>query len=129
MRIAVSDLSEKSLQELRQGLRIVSQSPLSTQVSGFISAIPKAKEMLNPTCTFISRIESWCLNLSSRGARWLSASYWIFTALSCIMFFTSHWSIFLAFLIPALVMNHMRLVRQVSKKHSDYHCGLSTSGT
>jgi hypothetical protein len=50
-------------------------------------------------------------------------------ALCCITFFTSHWSIFLAFLIPALVMNHMRLVQTAWKKRVGYHCGLSTNGT
>lgn len=104
-------------------------SPFPATANGLGLLIPKEPFTPSPTSTFTSRIESWCLNLSSREFKVLSASYWTFTALCCITFFTSHWSIFLAFLIPALITNHLRVLHRVWKTASINPSGPSTSGT
>ena len=114
-----------------------SGAPLFLDVESLSSSMASGSEPLtlmesstpSRISTFTSKIESWSLNLSSRAVKVLNISYWIFTALSCILFFTSHWSIFLAFLIPALIMNHLRVVRKVWKIASTCHSGPSMSGT
>ncbi len=101
----------------------------SIMASGFEQSTPRAYFMLSRTSTFTSRIESWCLNLSSRGVKVLNVSYWIFMVLCCITFFTSHWSLFLAFLIPALALNLLRVLRNLWKTASSCRSGASTNGT
>jgi hypothetical protein len=105
------------------------QRHCSITASGSEPLILQEPSMPNLISIYISKIESWSLNLSSLGAKRLNTSYWIFTVLSCIAFFTSHWSIFLAFLIPALITNHMRVLRKAWKTASSSSPGPSTNGT
>jgi len=105
------------------------ENPSAFMDSGYEDSIQEEPSTPSLISTSISRIESWCLNLSSRETKGLNISFWICTALCFIAFFTSHWSLFLAFLIPALIMNHLRVVRRVWKIVSDYPFGPSMNGT
>lgn len=113
----------------REALRRAMANLLLITANGYGPLTPRESFMPSLISTFISRIESWCSSLSSRDARVLNVSYWIFTVLCCILFFTSHYLLFLAFLIPALILNHIRITRRLLKTVSNYPCGPSTSGT
>lgn len=129
MRTAASELLEENMKELWRIMNSAEARPCFIMGSGCAELIQKAPSMLNPISTFASKTLSWCLNLSSREFKVLSASYWIFMVLSCIAFFTFHWSMFLAFLIPALILNHMRITRRAWKRFLDSMFGPSTNGT
>ena len=132
MRTEQFELSDETL-ELFFGMpkryRPVDPSQFYITDNGLEALTPPVRSTPSRISTFTSKIESWCLNLSSRAAKGLNISYWSFTALSCITFFTSHWSLFLAFLIPALIMNHMRIARETYLLASSSHSGASMNGT
>ena len=113
----------------REALRRAMANLSLITANGYGPLTPRESFMPSLISTFISRIESWCSSLSSRDARVLNVSYWIFTVLCCILFFTSHYLLFLAFLIPALILNHMRITRKIWKTVSNCPCGHSMSGT
>jgi len=105
---------------LISSIPLVSTEVLLTVASGSDSSTQKAPETLNPTSTSIlERLFSY-LSSSSRAVKLLSVSYWIFTALSCIAFFIFPWYLFLAFLIPALIMLLIREALDFSQRLSNY---------
>ena len=129
MRTDVSVISDENLKELELIFSHEKPRPYFIMGSGCAEVIRKVRFMPNRTFTFISRIESWCLSLNSRDARRLNTSYWICMALCCTSFIICPWYLFLAFLIPALTLNHMRVLRELWKNASNSHFGPSTSGT
>ncbi|KKN31264.1 hypothetical protein LCGC14_0825800 [marine sediment metagenome] len=112
----------------REALRRALTNLSLITANGYGPLTPRESFMHSLISTFISRTKSWSTNLSSRGVKALNVSYWTFTVLCCITFFISPWYLFLAFLIPALILNHMRITRKVWKTVSNCPCGLSTSG-
>jgi len=106
----------------------VDLSRYSTKANGSSSETPKAPVTLSRIFTFILRPGSWFSSLSSPAAKRLKISYWIFTVLCCITFFTSPWYLFLAFLIPALAMKLILLRLEILTKHWHSSLGASTNG-
>jgi len=96
--------------------------------SGFRQKMLLAHLMLNRIYTYTSDPESFYLSSSSRDVKRLNINYWIFMVLSCITFFTCHWSLFLCFLIPALIMNHIRTHQFICRMYYSFQNGDSTSG-
>ena len=122
-----TDVVEQYRGSLKGSRRIrISNSPsvdlshYSIRASGSGSLTQKDLEMPNPI--FSSTLEKFFsyLSSSSRAVKLLNVSYWTFMGLSCIAFFIFPWYLFLAFLIPALIMLLFREVHKTSQACLNY---------